>query len=285
MFPRYMRIMNCGSEHLAESRLAGARISGLLVLLIAALAAGCAQTASRARAVADPPAPQPPVFLTGPMALLLTNVDGFRARVVLESGAPARQVIAGELISQGGNLVFAPDLSQAADKHPPAEGFAFIWNVAANQGYLLNEPLQAYAPISSSRQFTNLAASTAVNPSAPQKVAGHPCQPIEVTVAATDGSTTLYRLWRATDLKGLPLRITCASNGLPQTLTLSKVRLQTLPNDLFLPPNGFTKYDSPEALATELAARQRSLKHRPSPQTEEIEPIGGTEGRAPTRPQ
>ena len=118
-----------------------------------------------------------------------------------------------------------------------------------------------------------------MNPAAPEKVAGHPCQPAEATVAASDGSATVLRLWRATDLKGLPVRITCAANGTPLTLTLSKVRLEALPDDLFLPPNGFTKYDSAKALMNELAARQQNYKRRPTYQTEEVEPGSGMEGR------
>ena len=145
--------------------------------------------------------------------------------------------------------------------------------------------MQAYAPIPSNRQFTNVATGSAMNGAAPEKVSGHPCQPAEATVAASDGSLTVFRLWRATDLKGLPVRITCASDGTPLTLTLSKVRLEAVPDDLFLPPNGFVKYDSAEGLMNELAARQQNLKRRPTYQTEESEPGSGREGRAPTRPE
>ena len=62
-------------------------------------------------------------------------------------------------MGRGGKLVFAPGPSNAAGKRSPAGGSAFIWDVTANRGYLLNDPLQAYAPISSNRQFTNVAAS------------------------------------------------------------------------------------------------------------------------------
>ena len=76
---------------------------GLSLLLVASLAAGCAHSGKNATGrLAVEPVPQPPVFLTGPMALLLTNVGGFRARVVLEDGAPARQLAAGELMGRGG---------------------------------------------------------------------------------------------------------------------------------------------------------------------------------------
>ena len=289
MFHGNMVIVNCGMGHWPKSRSAGMRVSGLCLLLIAAVTTGCGHSqkqAGRGGAFAGSPPPQPPAFLNGPMALLLTSVDGFRAHVVLEGGAAAKgvEVVAGELIGRGGKLVFAPSLSGAAGKHSPASDSAFIWDVNGNHGYMLNEPLQAYALIASNRQFTNVTASAALSAAAPEKVAGHPCQPMEVTVAASDGSATVLRLWRATDLKGLPVRVTCAANGAPLTLTLSKVRLEAMPDDVFLPPKGFKKFDSAEALINELAARQQNLKRHPTYQTEEIEPAGGRDNHQPTRP-
>jgi hypothetical protein len=85
-------------------------------------------------------------------------------------------------------------------------------------------------------------------------------------------------------LKGLPLRITRVSTGPPLTLTLSKIRLETLPDELFLPPDGFVKYDSADALMNELASRQQTLKRRPTYQPEEPEPGAGREDRSPNRP-
>ena len=261
----------------------------LCLLLIAALAGGCAhsQKSSQGGGVVEGfSVPQPPVFFNGAMALLLTNARGFRAHAVLENGASANGVAAteGELMGQGGKLLFAPGPGNATGKRSHLRGSAFIWDVTANRGYLLNDPLQAYAPISANRQFTNFATSSATSGAATENISGHPCQPAQATVAASDGSITGFRLWRATDLNGLPLRITRASDGPPLTLTLSKVRLETLPEDLFLPPIGFKKYDSAERLIDEMAARQQNLKRRPTYQMEESEPGVGQDGRTPTRP-
>ena len=236
--------------------------------MLTALAVDCAHSEKkidRAGAFEVLPAPVPPLFLNGPMALLLTNADGFRARVVLESGAPAQAapMVAGELLVRGSQLLFAPDPSGAPKKQARVQDSAFIWDVNGNRGYVLNDPLQAYAPMSSSRQYTNLTVGAALNDPARQRIAGHPCQATEVTVTASDGATTFFQVWRARDLNALPLRIACPSNGLPMTLTLSKVRLGAVPDDLFLPPNGFTKYDSVEALMAELTLRGMNLGRKP----------------------
>jgi hypothetical protein len=258
-------------------------------MLIAALAGGCTHSKKSARgvgAIEGYSVPQPPVFLNGPMALLLTNVNGFRAQAVLETGASAQggEVVVGELMGRGGKLVFAPGPSSTAGKRSPPGGAAFIWDVTANRGFLLNDPMQAYAPISANRQFTNVATGSAMNDAAAEKISGHPCQLAQATVAGSDGSITGFRLWRATDLNGFPVRITRASDGPPLTLTLSRIRLEPIPDDLFQPPIGFAKYDSAEGLMNELAARQNNFKRLPIYQTQEVEPSSGTEGRLPTRP-
>ena len=221
------------------------------------------------------------------MALLLTNVPGFRAHAMLESGGSANSVVVteGELMGRGGKLMFAPGPGNAGGKRSHLKGTAFIWDVTSGHGYLLDDPLQAYAPVSATCQFTNMIADNALKGALPEKISGHLCQPAVATVLASDGSITGFRLWRATDLNGFPVRITRASNGTPLTLTLSKIRLETLPEDLFLPPNGFARYDSAERLMTELAARQQNLKGRATYRIEESEPGNGLDSRAPTRPQ
>jgi hypothetical protein len=284
-----MPMMNCGMGRCLELRPAAVRILGLCVLVIAVLAAGCAGSGKQgghAGAAAGVRAPKAPVFLNGPMALLLTNVDGFSAHAVLESGAPANgvELAAGELLGRGGKLLFAPGAGKSTAKRARAEDFAFIWDVAANRGYMLNDPLQGYAPISYGRLFTNLATSAALNKAATDNVAGHPCQQVEVTVAADDGSASVFRVWQAPDLKGLPVRISGASDGTPVTLTLSKVRLEAVPNDLFQPPNGFTKYDSAEGLMNELFSRQHNLKQRSTYWPEERDTLSAPDVRAPSRP-
>jgi hypothetical protein len=289
MFCGDMCILNhLGTPRLAM-RMAGIPGLGLGLLLVATLVAGCASSSSkgdRAGGFQVMPTPTTPLFLNGPMALLLTNAEGFRARVVLEGAgiSQASQTTAGELMVRGSKLLFAPEPVKVAKKQPRPEDSAFIWDVNESRGYLLNEPLQAYAPVSSSRQFTNVTAGTPLNNASPEKIAGHLCQATEVTVTASDGVATVFQVWRAADLKGLPLRIHCPPGGVPLTLTLSKVRLEAVPNDLFLPPNGFTKYDSPEGMMTEMALRKVNMSRRHTSQTPDFDEPGSRDSRMSNRP-
>jgi hypothetical protein len=290
MFVGDMMFMSYRMDREAQARRAGLRTPGLCLLLIGALAAGCAGPEKREPpgppgAAGRVPAPKPPPFLGGAMALLLTNAGGFRAHAVLTGGAAAEPggVLAGELIGWGGKLLFAAEPGGKGPKHGRVEDFSFIWDVDAGRGFLLNGPLQGYAPIAAKTQFTNLVVSAARASAAPQQVAGHPCQESEVQVTSSDGTATVLHAWRATDLQGLPLRITCATAGTPLTLSLSKVRRETPPNDLFLPPDGFTKYTSAEALMLELMARRDSLKRRPEYQHPPGETPGAMDNSMPSR--
>src|SRR3974390_1390835 len=109
MFYGNMRITTHSRVYWPASQLAQIASSAFLALGAAALATGCSHTPKHAgRAVASETrsAPLPPLFLNGPMDLLLTNTHGFRAHAVLESGAPpqALQLTAGELMGRGSKL-------------------------------------------------------------------------------------------------------------------------------------------------------------------------------------
>jgi len=276
MMRSIMRAMTRASAHLPKSQ--RTRMTGFSILLIAALAVGCAHSSKRAAqlsATAVPRVPEVPAFLNGPLALLFTNVHGFRARVALESGSSARQEAVGELMGQGGSLVFMPALSGSATKRDPVTGCAFIWNVPTHSGYILNGPMQAYAPISAGPKPASRTTDAATSHAAPESIDGHLCECANAVVVSSDGTTATFRLWQAADLNGLPLRVTSTSTGTPMTLTLSTARLETLPNDLFAPPHGFTKYDSAETLVRALTARQHNLTRRKTYPPDDDQPVGG----------
>jgi hypothetical protein len=264
-----MRTINAPSRPRAQLSQLAAAFAWLALVLLGGLLAGCAHTKET---FVPQPTPQPPTFLNGPMALLLTNTSGFRAHVTLETGTPPRQLAAGDLMGKGAHLLFAPTPAKVKKKEVSAADSAFLWNVATNHGYLLNDPLQAYAPCSSSLEFTNVTLGIANPGAAPERIAGHRCQPAEAIVTSNDGSLSGFRVWQAADLGGLPLRIVSTASGLPVTLTLSKPQLVKLPDDLFQPPSGFTRYESGEALVNELVSRQHNIHRRPGGVFPDLEP-------------
>jgi hypothetical protein len=253
-------------------------------MLLAVWTAGCAssrRTQERADAIRGAFLPKPPDFVNGPMAVLLTNADGFGARVVMESRFFSNRVesVSGELLGRSGKLLFVPETAAPKGKHPRAADVSFIWDVNEGDGYLLSEALQGYAPMRANVRVTNLVCHPVAGGSVPEKFDGHPCQLADAVVSSDDGSTAAFQLWRCTDLKEFPIRIAASSNSTSSVLSFSQIRLEVPASDLFLPPESFTKYNSPEAMMNELLARQQNIRRKPSTEPVSPEQLGSQDER------
>lgn len=209
--------------------------------------------------------PVPPAFLTGPASLLLTQSDGFSGHLTMTTGTalPNGQGAAGELWQRASKLMFTPAPGKAKSSRG---GFSFIWDVAQGRGYVLSEALQGCAPVTASITPTNLSSSAASPPS--EVIDSHPCQAEQATVLMSDGSSASLHVWRATELKRFPIRISATNGATPFILTFSKIHLESQPVDLFDAPEGFTRYASPDAMLTELIFRQHNIRRAPVSVTE-----------------
>ena len=215
------------------------------------------------------------------MAALLTNADGFSAQVVMETQPSSNRAATGfrRTARPGRQTFFAPDESTSGKKRHPGGGINFIWDVTAGSGYIISEAMQGYAPIRSGVRTMNVAIATGTENSAPEPVGGHSCGQEQETVVSSDGSATVFHIWRALDLRGFAIRIYSATNATFLSLNFSNVRLETPSADLFQPPDGFTKYDSAEAMMGELMARQQNLRRSVTYTTGESDHTEGVEGR------
>ena len=210
------------------------------------------------------------------MAVLLTNADGFSAHVVLLSNKTA--LVTGDLQGRGVKLLFTGDSSSSAAKRLRQGGISFIWDTAANSGYVLSEALQGYAPMALAIRVTNLVARAAMVKAVAAAIEGHRCDQEEVTLSFSDGSTAEFHVWRAVDLKRFPLRISSASDPASFTFNFTNVRLAVPPNELFQPPEDFTKYENAAAMMDELAFRQQDLRRGAAPR-------GGDDGGGVSAPK
>jgi hypothetical protein len=203
---------------------------------------------------------------------LLTNFEGFSAS--LTASMPQRvgepRVMSGDLLEREGRLIFQPWTGSKGKRARNAGGMFFIWHEDRNAGFVLSDPLQAYAPIASGVQVTNIIWKTSA--AAQETAGGHPCHRVEAIVESSDGSSAHYRVWLAQDVKRFPMRIASAEGSRGLTLDFSNVRLELPPPELFYPPDGFTKYESPTALMNELIVRQ-SAYNRSKEGTREGEPV------------
>jgi hypothetical protein len=221
----------------------------LLGLALALLAGGCASKAPLPDPMREPAQrlmPRLTDVVTGPATSLLTNLNGYRARFTIDFGSSGTNELAvsGDLQSRDGRLCFEPVFKPGKHhKGMDAGGFILIWDVAGNSGYVLSDALQGFAPL----------------------------RPVVGTVYT---NTDAFRVERAKDLNGLATRIEGADPVRPFTLTLSDIRPELPPPDIFAAPDSFTKYDSEGMLLGELAARERAVAGAGRKESEEAEPAG-----------
>lgn len=255
----------------------------LCLCVVAFLISGCSSSDDRIERVSDRyRTPTIPSFLTGPASVLLTNLDGFSAELVMETpGAGDKsRVTTGELLGRGGKLLFAP-ASKAKPKKNRAGGFLFIWDVASNTGIVLSEALQGYAPVASTARFTGISSLPSRANLPPDRIDGHPCSQEDAAVSLGDGSISGFHLWRATDAKGIPARLTPLHSSDNYSINLSKIELRPPAQALFEPPEGFTRYESLDAMMSEIVARQEGGKRNTGERLDMDTPVQGMMRRGP----
>lgn len=246
-----------------------------ICLASAALLAGCSRShlAEDRRSAAERLlAAQPPTFLTGPMSVLLTNSASYSARVRIDTGSP-QTTVEGTLLGRQDKLLFARDPGKNTRKRLAGGGFSFIWDVPDNSGTVISEALQGYAPTDGGVRYTKVVTQPDSVNSAPADDAmdGHPCRREQVSVSASDGSTVVFRVWRATDLNNLPIRIDSMSAPGSYSVTLSKVRLEQLSADVFQLADGYTRYSNPDMMLNEITVRQQNVRKK-EPETPDVNP-------------
>jgi len=217
---------------------------------------------------------RPPDFLAGPLAVLLTNVDGFSAKmaVTISSANGGQRSLAGDLLGRQGALVYQPENSSKGKRARSEGGMFFIWDEHRHAGFVLSDPLQAFAPTSTNVQPTNVVLNSAG--ATEEQANGHPCRRIEAIVQSSDGSSARFRVWEAQDAKGFPVRIQTSPGPRQMTFNFSHLRLELPPPELFGPPDGFMKYDTPVALMNELIIRQIALAKQNEGTPIELSPEG-----------
>jgi hypothetical protein len=219
----------------------------------------------------------PPDLVAGPMAVLFTNVDGFSARmsgsIIAADGAKPSNIMSGDLLGRQGRLIYQPSSAVKGKRLRTEGGMFFIWDETDHAGYVLSDPLQAFAPASASIQPTNVTLEIA---SATQEQAnGHPCRKVEATVQSSDGSSERFLLWEAEDARHFPVRIQTPPGPRQLTLNFSDLRLELPAPELFVPPDGFVKYSTPVALMNELIIRQTAINKANEGKPLELNPAGG----------
>lgn len=231
------------------------------VLLAAAGSSGCLSgrhdSATAAEKSEGYAAARPPSFLVGSIPSLLIHTNDYRARVVIEAAAGNVEPIKGNIFQQEGRILFVPVSEAGLRPGSWAGTFRFLVDVKQHRGYVISERYQAFTTFDLPADEGSLSGlSTLTGPAAPiEKIDGHPCEVVETSDGAGNGAA--YRLWRATDLNDLVLRIKSLAESPATQLTLSETVMEALAPDLFLRPTAYAKYSSAEAMINEMARREK----------------------------
>jgi len=243
----------------AAARRKSGRVRGGLLLWLGALLAltggGCFGGHPRGSLSPDSMEvllPKLTAVTAGPVAVLLTNANGYKADFTMAFGDGSK--VSGWLVAGGGQ--FRLDVVPVKAKGKIDAGFGVIWDAAGGQGYVFSDALQGYAAISSTVRFTNVL--TEVVDMEPDRIEGHEVEKVNAMVLGDDGRRTPLQWLRAPDLGGAPLQVYSADRPHSFELSLKKLQPAGAEADLFLPPDGFTKYDTASALISELAIRQQA---------------------------
>lgn len=249
-------VASCGVEIWMKSL--NGRFAQVMLVTLTLFLSGCAGRRARYAELDEGLELKLP-FLAGPAAVLLTNAGNFSAKAEFDLPVSNRvKNISGQLLARDGEFIFLPGESKRL-----STSSGFIWNANDYTGYAVNEPLQGYAPITSNARVTNITISASAG--AVERIGGHESVPAEASLGLSDGSALALKIWRASDLKGLPLRISTGGPLSGTSVTFTDVKLETTPRELFQPPDGFTKYASVLGMRDELLRRSNVLRrHGPT---------------------
>jgi len=188
--------------------------------------------------------------------MLLTNGVGFQAEFDLSfADAAAPPSLTGRIFVRGEKILLQS--APAKSKSASAGEFNLMWNETAGQGFFSSESLQGFAPIGRTVHVANLAVQKIASPAPP--LDGRPMDIADATATDDSGKSQTFEWMRASDAGDLPTQIRSLNAPRNFTLTLAKIQPGRPPEEMFLPPDGFTKYPSPAALLEELASRQREV--------------------------
>lgn len=223
-------------------------------LLIALLGFACASDVDRefGRELSRITTVEPPTFLDAEVAQMFGKVN-FTARLEAQKGLPgSRPPMVGEISGSGGSLFFMSD--EQRGKKGIAGGVSALWHEPTKTAYLLNEPLQAYAPLRHNAYPTN--SPLEVAQMGEEETNGQRCRKSVLSRRTGNQVIPQFIVWRSVEFQDLPVRIQTTNNTAMTTLTLSRIQLRAPAPDLFALPNGFKKYESADAMLGELVRRR-----------------------------
>jgi hypothetical protein len=138
----------------------------------------------------------------------------------------------------------------------PAPGSAFIYLSANNTMYRVMfhgtqcvETAGKQAPIVINPLQLLSGVKVQRTPSGTEVIEGHPCKIENVVVTAADGKSTRFKLWEATDLKGIPVKMELFADRGEHITTYRDIVVGTPDAALFTPPKNCKPFEKTYQIA------------------------------------
>ncbi len=228
------------------------RIAAVVAAWAVLFAGGCASDPDKefAKEMTRLTPVEAPTFLTGDLAGLFGSAN-FSARAEVQRGLPGtRPPMVGDLLGREGSLFFIAD--EQRGKRGLAGGLSVLWHGPTQTAYLLNEPLQGFAPLRHSA--TNGPMEAVVM--GEEEISGVRVRRSLVSLREGAESVPAFIVWRAPAQGDLPVKVQTTNGTSAITMTLSRVRLEAPPAEWFELPNGFKAHESADAMLSELTRRR-----------------------------
>lgn len=202
--------------------------------------------------------PSVPQFGDGMEKLFGSNQTFSAETQIQASNGNNPMTMSGKMYFDKGNSRFEMDLSQMQGASFPPQAMAQMKTMGLDKMvsitqsnkkilYLVYPDAQVYTemtPATPDTSATNAEAAPQITAEGNETVAGHPCVKNKVVVTDKQGVQHEFTVWDATDLKNFPIQIAMNAEDNAVTFTFQNVSFTTPDPSLFLPPTGFTKYDS-----------------------------------------
>jgi hypothetical protein len=203
---------------------------------------------------------QPPLFLSGPAALLLTNADDYTAQLTVSQTNGLAEPLTGKLFQKEGQLLFVPSTDSPTSRGGWGGSFRFLCNAKEGGGLVISERLRGFATWTAPAQYRGVSQA---GPVTIDQVDNQPCVVQSFTVTAGDSRPVEARVWRTEGGAGPPARITCAESeaGSALIVQLTDLNPDPLSPELFEPPAGAVKFESAAAMVRELMRKAPVLPY------------------------
>ena len=181
------------------------------------------------------------------------------SQITPKSGDPV--TLPGKIAFNAGKARFEMNLSDARGLQIPAAaagqmkamGLDQITTISLPENkfvYLIYPGLQSYVenPLPDGLTGTNQNFKVTTTELGKATVDGHPCVENKVLVSDDKGTTNEFTVWNATDLKKFPVKIITTKQEIEITMSFKDVTLAKPAAASFIPPAGYTRYDTMQAL-------------------------------------